>query len=478
MPGSSLQERRRARKAGQRASKRSLFQSLGDLAPKLTVAVGSPHRAGDSYYRKLPFVRSLAAALITALVLVIIAIPLATVIQSGMARGGDDLSSFTFSLFSIFWMLGWSVGILIVVLVILMITIGRESIRVHNGNLYLYVGLPFLSVGAQYAGELIRGFRQEAAVTDSGSADDDDNQSQANNSGHKWRGDHLAFDYAGHAVRFGSAITDAEAAELLGALRNQFPQHAAPLPAGIQAGTTVTTEPVATTATIKAATATPETVSSNTIASDIKRTSLSSMALIAANLIPVAGVLFMDWQIMQVMLLFWAESAVIGLYNVAKMLRIAGLMAIFMGLFFIGHYGGFMAGHLLFIYTLFGDEAARNENIQMAQVWADFRFLAPALLGYVISHGVSYFTNFLGRQEYRHTDVNKQMAEPYKRIIVMHVTIILGGFLVTALDSPLPALLLLVALKAGVDLHSHLREHRGAKTDSKTQAGEQEAGAS
>ena len=57
------------------------------------------------------------------------------------------------------------------------------------------------------------------------------------------------------------------------------------------------------------------------------------------------------------------------------------------------------------------------------------------------------------------------MGQPYKRIIVMHITIILGGFMVAALDSTLPALLLLVVLKLAVDLHSHLKEHGEVATD-------------
>lgn len=52
------------------------------------------------------------------------------------------------------------------------------------------------------------------------------------------------------------------------------------------------------------------------------------------------------------------------------------------------------------------------------------------------------------------------MGEPYKRIIVMHLTIIFGGFLSMMFGSALPALLLLIFLKVGTDLRGHLREHR------------------
>lgn len=47
--------------------------------------------------------------------------------------------------------------------------------------------------------------------------------------------------------------------------------------------------------------------------------SASALALIAANLAPLAGVLFSKWGIGEVMVLFWAESAVIGFYTVLKL---------------------------------------------------------------------------------------------------------------------------------------------------------------
>jgi hypothetical protein len=51
------------------------------------------------------------------------------------------------------------------------------------------------------------------------------------------------------------------------------------------------------------------------------------------------------------------------------------------------------------------------------------------------------------------------MSEPYKRIIVMHMTIIIGGFLTMLLRTPAAAVLLLIIFKTAADLHAHRREH-------------------
>lgn len=92
-----------------------------------------------------------------------------------------------------------------------------------------------------------------------------------------------------------------------------------------------------------------------------------------------------------------------------------------------------------------------------------FVTLWPAIAALCVSHGVSFFINFLGRREYVGRNLEDQMTEPYRRIIVMHVTIIVGGILAMALKTPLPALILLIALKIGVDLRAHLGERKPVK---------------
>ena len=44
------------------------------------------------------------------------------------------------------------------------------------------------------------------------------------------------------------------------------------------------------------------------------------LLLVAANLVPLAGVLFWGWQVKQVVFLYWAENIVIGLFNLAAIL--------------------------------------------------------------------------------------------------------------------------------------------------------------
>ncbi len=62
----------------------------------------------------------------------------------------------------------------------------------------------------------------------------------------------------------------------------------------------------------------------------------------------------------------------------------------------------------------------------------------------------------------RPTPLKELMGAPYGRIMVLHVTLIAGGFLVMSLHAPVLGALLLIALKLAYDLVS-LRRDPGAQ---------------
>ena len=82
-----------------------------------------------------------------------------------------------------------------------------------------------------------------------------------------------------------------------------------------------------------------------------------------------------------------------------------------------------------------------------------------------ISHGVSFFTNFIRDREYEGATVSGLMTAPYNRIMVMHLTLIFGGWIILLIGMPTGALVILLALKTAVDLQAHRKEHgdRGAR---------------
>jgi hypothetical protein len=52
------------------------------------------------------------------------------------------------------------------------------------------------------------------------------------------------------------------------------------------------------------------------------------------------------------------------------------------------------------------------------------------------------------------------MSAPYGRLMVLHITIIIGGMAIAMTGAPSAAVLILVLLKTALDLGLHLAEHR------------------
>ncbi len=112
--------------------------------------------------------------------------------------------------------------------------------------------------------------------------------------------------------------------------------------------------------------------------------------------------------------------------------------------------------HGVFVFLFFGTSFEPFGGVGL-------RGVAIAAAALFLSHGVSFFVNFLGKEEYLSVTPDQQMTEPYSRVVALHVTILAGGALADSLGAPLAALVLLVLLKTAIDLMAHLREHRKAQ---------------
>ena len=200
----------------------------------------------------------------------------------------------------------------------------------------------------------------------------------------------------------------------------------------------------------------------------------SSLALIAANLLPLYGVLALDWPVFSLLLLFWLENVVIGVLNALRMLLAdpadAALWTgkLLMVPFFCFHYGMFTAIHGSFVVSMFGGKEYAHMKDGLIPVNAAMRAIADfdlkwALAVLAASHVFSFLWNYLIRGEFRRAAIAELMHRPYKRIVVLHLTILIGGGFSMALGSPLWALLLLLALKVGFDLTAHVKEHAKAQ---------------
>ena len=190
---------------------------------------------------------------------------------------------------------------------------------------------------------------------------------------------------------------------------------------------------------------------------------VSTVGLIAANLLPIGGVLFFDWSVFEILLLFWAENLIIGAFTVARMVTLItrekrnGML--FQIVIFIPGYGIFTLVHLAFLIGFFapGFGFFVADKGETGLAWST---LFVSVIGLVISHGSSFINNFIGQGEYKRISNRELMTGPYNRILVMQLTVLLGGLVVVLLGELMYALVLLVVLKVVIDVRMHLRAHR------------------
>lgn len=186
----------------------------------------------------------------------------------------------------------------------------------------------------------------------------------------------------------------------------------------------------------------------------------SSVFLVLANLIPLAGALFYGWSVFEIVIVYWAENLIIGVYTLVRMFLAGGnsdpvslVGKIFSSGFFAVHYGMFCLVHGFFVFSLLGDSSPRGPEVFG-------KGMVFALIALFVSHGFSLVKNYLLGGEFRTTKVQEQMFSPYPRIVVLHLAILFGAFAIQALGSPLPMLLILVAGKTVLDVFLHRWSHR------------------
>jgi hypothetical protein len=207
-----------------------------------------------------------------------------------------------------------------------------------------------------------------------------------------------------------------------------------------------------------------------------QRGRLTSAILLLTNLVPLAGVLWWGWDAFVLLCLYWLETAVIGFWTI---LRIAILSqangspggrsiaaALALGGFFTVHAGLFMAVHMAFLWLLFaGPWAAKihdaRDFIRLIVIgmglWIPLAALFAGRGAVFVDDAVNRFA--FGKALPSSATTVEIMGGFYKRIVLMHVAIIGGGFVAQMIGTVAP-LVVLVLLKTVIDMRLWVREAR------------------
>lgn len=180
---------------------------------------------------------------------------------------------------------------------------------------------------------------------------------------------------------------------------------------------------------------------------------------VAVNALTLVGVLALGWPAGNVFLLFWCENVVLGLVTVVRVATAAdpGSTRVTSTLFFCVHYGIFCVVHLVFTWLL-----ANALGVDLS--WP-YLALPVALL--LVRYGVELGTTWFGQRGLRRTTSTRvAMGQPYPRLAVLHVSVLLGfglwvaGSFTPVLQYGVLPLLVLVVLKSVVDVWTTRRALR------------------
>ena len=187
----------------------------------------------------------------------------------------------------------------------------------------------------------------------------------------------------------------------------------------------------------------------------------SVLTLIGANLVAIILAVVEGWDLHILMLIYWAQSVIIGYFSVRRMLDLKDFSTEGMSQngrvlnatpatqkkiahFFALHYGGFHLIYLAFIF-MDGREVFRENWLYMAICIAVFFY----------NHRYSFKAN-RKHDRSRKPNIGNIMFFPYARILPMHLTILAGG----AIGSTSTGILILfLGLKTGADVIMHSIEH-------------------
>ena len=199
----------------------------------------------------------------------------------------------------------------------------------------------------------------------------------------------------------------------------------------------------------------------------------SVVALVLSNLVTICFAVVQIWDIFEVMLVYWGQSIIIGVFNCKRILDLKQFSTkgfrvnnqpvkptretqVSTAWFFSIHYGFFHFGYLIFLLS-------QEKHMSGIAIFG----ITICILVFLVNHRFSYRQN-RQRDLSRTPNIGTIMFFPYARIIPMHFTIIFGSSLA---GDGRGTLIFFLGLKTLADVIMHMVEHYGAKRQQVTHAG-------
>ncbi|MBW3539227.1 MAG: hypothetical protein KY476_03070 [Planctomycetes bacterium] len=211
--------------------------------------------------------------------------------------------------------------------------------------------------------------------------------------------------------------------------------------------------------------------------------------VLAAYAIPVIGILWLGWSAFTLLVLYWLENVLVGVFNVLRMLlarpqyrslaeaiaahpwvlkrypissrqwqearttpvpTMPSHKALVVPLF-AGHYSLFLAVHAVLLAWLIEGASPKSWWRDFVSEWSPG--VGVAVLMVAVEHAWRFWKEDLQGRTYTRTFPFLAMIYPYRQLLDLHLALFLAGFAIAFFSLPEATALLLIALKAAFDLN-------------------------
>ncbi len=220
--------------------------------------------------------------------------------------------------------------------------------------------------------------------------------------------------------------------------------------------------------------------------------------LVLVNIIPALGVLFFDWDVFVIVGIYWAETIIVGFYallkfvfaqtqivSIRKKLMVTPLFLLLFG-WFISAFGIF----IIFFFVVFPSEFLKDPTLTLPMPENDLfkvHWPGPLLLFQLgiesgriiyytmpkraifvvfclmISHGLSFIIDYILRGGRNYRNFRIEMRDPVARVLILHISLMIGGFLILIFKPHVTILVCMVLLKCLIDAKLYLSQQKKGK---------------
>ena len=202
----------------------------------------------------------------------------------------------------------------------------------------------------------------------------------------------------------------------------------------------------------------------------------SLIVLLFVNIFPIIGVVFLKWNYVQIIVLYFIESIFIGLINVLKMITArknlsekeieeyeideetlqnleenSVFVKIVLIIFFLIHYNVFIGIQGMFVVYLLLKDSDIDEMMS-----PEYLLTLLFIFG---SHLYSYIVNYIRKGENKRVLVTNLMTLPYRRVILQQFTIVFGAFLFAFTNISQSFFIIFIVFKIFFDVRAHNKTH-------------------